>query len=115
MSWSGAITENRDPSGALANRTNPRKRWASWQVFWAASDGSRFGPLQSLYNGFTIRASDAVLQVEDEPVGRKREGPGDHLLVAAGDEMDRAAKLRHGVACRRIMAALRQRITTSPR
>ena len=69
----------------------------------AADDGPR-GGLQ--------RRGHGVLEVEDEPVGGERERLGDHLLLAAGDEVERAAHAQPVFL--RIMAARRQRMTRSP-
>ena len=55
---------------------------------------------------------DGVLEVEDEPIGGQRQRLLDHLLVAAGDEVERAP--HRPASRRRIMAARRQRITISP-
>src|SRR3972149_1234500 len=61
---------------------------------------------------------DRVLQVQDQRVGRERERLGDHLLVPARDEVERAPWPTHAGGAgtrRRIMAARRQRMTISPR
>src|SRR3970040_1057991 len=61
---------------------------------------------------------DRVLQVQDQRVGRAREGLGDHLLVPARDEVERAPGATHAGGPgtrRRIMAARPARMTISPR
>ena len=56
---------------------------------------------------------DRVLEVEDEAVGREREGLGEHPLVTARDEVERAPAAAHAVVFR-IIAFRRATITTSP-
>ena len=52
------------------------------------------------------------VQIQDQAVGGERERLGDHLLVAAGDEVERAP---HAAAPRRrIIAARRHVMTSSP-
>ena len=59
-----------------------------------------------------------VLEVQDEAVGGQRQRLGDHLVVAAGHEVQRAAPLGQGhggyADFLRIMALRRARITRSP-
>src|SRR5260370_28462886 len=55
---------------------------------------------------------DRVLEVEDEAVGGQRERLGEHLLVAARDEVERAPAA-HAVFLR-IIALRRATMTTSP-
>ena len=58
-----------------------------------------------------------VLEVQDQAIGGEGERLGDHLLVAAGHEVERpshAEDPRPQALRRRIMAARRQVITTSP-
>ena len=68
--------------------------------------------------GFLQIGGDGVLEIEDEAVGGQREGLGDHLLVAAGHEVQRAAAPRQGHGGQaerlRIMALRRARMTRSP-
>src|SRR5204863_8741712 len=79
-----------------------------------AAEVERLEPLahDRTRRGLAIRRH-RVFQVEDQTVGGQRERLRDHLLVAAGDEMERATAGHHA-SFLRIIAWRRQRITTSP-